>query len=277
MKYFFKKPIFNKPAETIAHPAVPSLRGTVGCVLIYILACVCLAWLIFTFLYQYIAAIGYFKEVLHALVSERILSAFWLSISSAIITVIVSLPLGIAAAYIFATKEFRGKHIIETLSVDVPQTFPPVTEGMIYLLMLGPDSPFHIDLAYTFTALVIAKVYVCMPFIIYATKRKFQEIHETGMNMTAMALGAHPFQIFTMIFLPLAARDIIASSALCWARAMGELGGSLIFAGVIPYKTEIIPNFIAMQASTLTVGALAATILATTTSALALLFCKRLT
>lgn len=245
--------------------------------LIYFLALLALGWLVFTFLYQYVAAIGSFRGVWAAWQDSRILSALYLSILSSFVTVFIGIIFGIAVAYVFAMKEFKGKELLEVLSVDVPQTFPPVAEGMIYLLMLGPDSLFNVNIAFTFTALVIAKIYVCVPFIISFTTRKFREIRQTGMNMTARSLGANPFQVFTLIFLPVAFKDIVAGSALCWSRAMGELGGSLIFAGVIAYKTEIIPTFVATEAQTLTVGALAASILVTTASTLSLVTFKKLT
>lgn len=243
---------------------------------LYALAFIALSWVIFTFLYQYIAAIGSFKGVVAGWQNSRILSALWLSIASSFVTLFISVIFGIAVAYIFAIKNFRGKDLVEVLSVDVPQTFPPVAEGMIYILMLGPKSIFHVNFAFTFTALVIAKIYICMPFVISFVCRKFREIKSTGMNLTARSLGANPFQVFIMIFLPLAFKDIIAGSALCWSRAMGELGGSLIFAGVIAYKTEIIPTFVATQAHAMTEGALAATILVTTASTLSLVTFKRL-
>lgn len=245
--------------------------------ILYGLAFASIGWLVLTFLYQYIAALGSMREVIAAWQESRILSALWLSVLSSCITVVLSVIFGVAAAYIFALKTFRGKELLEVLAIDVPQTFPPVAEGMIYLLLLGPESPLHLNLAFTFSALVIAKIYVCVPFVISFTARKFREIKETGMNMTARSLGANPFQVFMLIFLPLALRDIVAGSALCWARAMGELGGSLIFAGVIAYKTEIIPTFVATQAQTLTVGSLAATILVTTASTLSLITFKKLT
>lgn len=246
-------------------------------VVLYALAFVCLAWLIFTFSYQYLAAAASFREVLSALQEHRILSALWLSILSSFATVFLGIIFGIPVAYLFAVKDFRGKSIIEALSIDVPQTFPPIAEGMIYFLMLGPSSPFNVNLAFTFSALVIAKVYVCVPFIISFAMRRFREIRDTGMNMTARSLGANRFQVFRMIFLPLAYKDIAAGTSLCWSRAMGELGGSLIFAGVIAYKTEIIPTFIATESQTLTTAALAATILVTTASTLSLVTFKMLT
>src|SRR5207244_10871659 len=112
--------------------------------------------------------------------------------------------------------------------------------------------------------------YISTPFIVSFTTRRFREIEKSGINLTARTLGATPFQVFLTIFLPLGLKDIGAGASLCWSRAMGELGGSLLFAGVIASKTEIIPTFIATQAESLTAMALAATILVTTASTLAL-------
>lgn len=241
--------------------------------MLYALAYIFLAWSLWTFLFQYIAALGVLEDVAHALVSKRILSALWLSLTSSVVTAIISVLFGVPLAYFFATKNFPGKTIVETLTIDIPQTFPPVAEGIIYLAMLGPNSPFHVNLAYTFTALVIAKLFVCAPFVIAFTARKFREIQNTGLDITALTLGAQPFQVFWTIYVPLSLRDTLAGVAICWSRAMGELGGSLIFAGVIPFKTEIIPTFIETN-PTLVGPALAATILVTTASALALIIFK---
>lgn len=246
-------------------------------IVLYILAGLLLAFSITTFFYQYIIALGSFQAIVRAFGSDRILTALWLSLFSAFATAILALIFGVPLAYLFVTKEFRGKAFIETLAVDVPQTFPPVAEGMIFLLMLGPNSPLHINLAFTFTALVIAKFFISSPFVVSFTARRFIEIRQTGMNLTARSLGANRFQVFTTIFVPLSLKDIGAGLSLCWSRAMGELGGSLLFAGVITGTTEIIPTFIATQARTLTIEALAATILVTTASTLALTFFKRLT
>lgn len=251
------------------------LMNRILIIALYILAYTFLVWSLWTFFYQYIAALGVFQDVSHALVSKRILSALWLSITSSTITAIVSIIFGVPLAYFFAVINFPGKTIIETLTIDVPQTFPPVAEGIIYLAMLGPNSPFHLNFAYTFTALVIAKMFVCAPFIIAFSTRKFREIQQSGLDVTALTLGAQPIQVFWTIYLPLSMKDIFAGVAICWSRAMGELGGSLIFAGVIPFKTEIIPTFIETN-PTLIGPALAATILVTTASAIALIIFKLL-
>jgi molybdate transport system permease protein len=246
-------------------------------VVLYFLAGILLAASITPFFYQYVAAARSYRDVIPAFGNARILTALWLSFLSACVTTVLAVLFGVPLAYFFARVDFRGKRLVESLAVDVPQTFPPVAEGMIFLLMLGPDSPFHVNLAYTFTALVIAKFYISTPFVVSFTARRFREIEKTGINLTARTLGATPFQVFLTVFLPLGLKDIGAGASLCWSRAMGELGGSLLFAGVIPSKTEIIPTLIATQAQNLTALALAATILVTTASTIALTSLKYLT
>src|SRR5437667_9229228 len=93
---------------------------------LYALAGLLLVWSVFTFLYQYIAALGSLRAVLSAFGDHRILTALWLSLLSAFVTAALSIVLGIPLAYVFAIRDFPGKFLVETLAVDVPQTFPPV-------------------------------------------------------------------------------------------------------------------------------------------------------
>ncbi len=221
-------------------------------------------------------AAGMAQEVVSSFSNPLMLSALWISVSSSFATAFLSILFGVPLAYLFATRNFPGQAVIETMTIDVPQTFPPVAEGIILFLMLGPSSPFHINLSYTYFAVVLAKFFVCAPFVIAFTVRKFREIQSTGLDLTAKTLGANEVQLFWTILVPLSFKDIIAGTSLAWARAMGELGGSLIFAGIIPYKTEDIPLYIATNSSE-TASSLAATILVTTASILALLTFKAIT
>ena len=144
-------------------------------IVLYGLAGLLLVWTVLTFSYQYVAALGSVHAVVAAFGHDRILSALWLSVASAFIVAGLSVVLGVPLAYVFAMREFRGKALVETLAVDVPQTFPPVAEGMILLLMLGKNSPLHLNLAFTFTALVIAKLFISAPFVVSFTARRFRE------------------------------------------------------------------------------------------------------
>src|SRR5438552_11878244 len=97
-------------------------------IILYVLAGVLLAASIIPFLYQYVAAIGSYQEVIPAFGNARVLTALWLSFLSACVTTALALLFGVPLAYLFARTEFRGKGLVETLAVDVPQTFPPVAE-----------------------------------------------------------------------------------------------------------------------------------------------------
>ncbi len=244
--------------------------------IVYFLGISALFWTLLTLFYQYIAALSMYKEIVHEFTNSLILSSLWLSVSSSFITSAFAIVLGVPLGYIFAMKEFKGKNLLETLTIDIPQTFPPVAVGIIFLIMLGPKSPIHLNLSNTYWAIILSQFFVSAPFVIAFAARKFAEIRESGLDLIAQTLGAHRFEIFITIFLPLAAKDIMAGASLCWARAMGELGGSLLFAGVIPFKTEVIPTFIAQNASN-TPAALAATILATIAAIIALVSFKAIT
>lgn len=242
---------------------------------LYMLSISLLIWYVGIFSYQYIAAWGRTTEVLSAMATPRILSALWISLTTSVVTSVFAIFFGVPLAYTFATKEFKGKQLLKTLSIDLPQTFPPVAVGIILLILLGPQSPLDINIAYTYTALVLAKFFVSAPFVIAFATRKFKEVRETELDIIARTLGANEWQIFWTVFIPLAMKDILAGTSLCWARAMGELGGGLIFAGLIPFKTEDIPMFIATHPQEIA-AALAATMLVTTASIIALLLFKKL-
>ncbi|MEM2110472.1 MAG: ABC transporter permease subunit [Candidatus Bathyarchaeia archaeon] len=123
--------------------------------------------------------------------------------------------------------------------IDLPQMFPPVTEGLVYLLMFE-----QIGLAYTYAAVIIAKFYVSAPFAISFATRRFREIRETGLDIIAKSLGAKTRNILGRVLLPLSSRDLLAGFSLTWTRAMGELAATFVFAGAIAWKTETIPALV---------------------------------
>lgn len=171
----------------------------------------------------------------------RFWSAFWISLASAFVVVGICAVFAVPAAYALAYGRFRNTHVIETLMIDIPQTLPPVAVGVIYLFAFGPDSP--LALAFTFAAVIIAKIVVAGPFALSHTLRRFREIQDTKLDLIARSLGASTKDVMFRVLVPMSRRDIAAGLTLTWARAMGEFGGSLIFAGVIAYKTEILPTY----------------------------------
>ncbi len=185
--------------------------------------------------------------------------AFWLSLASALVTVIVAAVFAVPAAYALTFGRFKDAQLLETLMIDVPQTLPPVAVGVIYLFMFGPRSP--IMLAYGFAAVVIAKLVVSAPFALSHTLRKFREIRDAKFDLIARSLGAETKDVFFRVLIPMARRDIVAGLTLTWARAMGEFGGTLIFAGALIYKTDILPTYTSRVAFSDPARALAATLI----------------
>jgi len=124
--------------------------------------------------YLYVAVGNSWNLVANALFDSRILGALWISVSSAFIVGALAIAVAIPTSYILTYNEFRGKQLLETLLIEFPQTFPPATVGLVYLLMLGPGSP--INIAYTYPAVLIAKLYVSAPFALSFILRRFREI-----------------------------------------------------------------------------------------------------
>ncbi len=201
-----------------------------------------IAWFVVPYIFLFVTFFVRFDAASAVLQDGRFWAAFFISFTSAIVVILLTAFFAIPVAYFLSYNSLRYTNLIESLLIDIPQTFPPVAVGVIYLFMLGPDSP--IKLTFTFAAVVIAKLLVSAPFTPGYTLRKFREITHTKLDLVARSLGASTNDVLFRILIPLARRDITAGLTLSWARAMGEFGGSLIFAGVIAYKTEIVPTYI---------------------------------
>ncbi|HBI25494.1 MAG: NifC-like protein ABC-type porter [Candidatus Wolfebacteria bacterium GW2011_GWC2_39_22] len=200
-----------------------------------------IAWFLFPILFLIGALVFKFSALQPIISDDRFWWAFIISLISAFVVVVLTALFVVPTAYVFAYKEFRFKKFLETLLIEIPQTLPPVAVGVIYVFAFGVHSPIH--LAFTFAAVVIAKLIVSAPFALGYVLRKFREIRASKIDLVARSLGANTYTVIFRVLVPMARQDIIAGLTLAWARAMGEFGGSLIFAGVIAYKTEILPTY----------------------------------
>jgi len=194
--------------------------------------------------------------VLEQLLSRRVISALRVSVISSTIVATIALFLGVPASWMLAYKDFKGKPILETLIVTIPHAYPPGVVGTTYLLMFSAFSPVGntlsgagINLVNTFWAMVLVKVFVSTPFLVSLLIQKFRGIRETDLEVIARSLGASELKTFLTVTLPLSYKTIVAGTAGCWARAMGEIAGTIVFAGaVIPGVTETMPAIIVFEA-----------------------------
>ncbi len=135
------------------------------------LAGLLILFMIVSLFYLYVALGARWSLVAEALFSERVIGALVVSVSSSTLAGLLAVGAVIPTAYVLTYRDFKMKSLLETLLIEFPQTFPPVTVGLVYLLMLGPGFP--INLAYTYWAVIISKFYVSAPFAMSFTLRRF--------------------------------------------------------------------------------------------------------
>jgi sulfate/thiosulfate transport system permease protein len=197
---------------------------------------------------------------LAALVSQSFengLSTFWdqvtspLAVSSLELTVIASLIVvainavfGTIIAWILVRDDFPGKAAVNAV-IDLPFALPTIVASLTLLAIYGNDSPFGIDIAFTRTAVVVALLFVTLPFVVRAVQPLLIEM-DREMEEAAASLGASGFTVFRRIIFPNLLPGLAAGVALAFARALGEFGSVLIFAGGLP-ETQVSSVFIRQQ------------------------------
>lgn len=173
--------------------------------------------------------------------------ALLLSLLCATLATAISLLLGVPLAWLLARTRIPGLRFVRAL-ITVPLVLPPVVGGVALLLALGRngllghalDVGFGITLPFTTAGVVVAETFVAMPFLIVsvegalrAADRRYEE--------AAATLGASRFTIFRRVTLPMVAPGVVAGATMCWARALGEFGATITFAGNFPGRTQTMP------------------------------------
>jgi molybdate/tungstate transport system permease protein len=169
------------------------------------------------------------------LCEEEVLYSILLTIIAALVATLIGLFLGVPLAHLLARHNFRGKRLLEGL-IDVPIVIPHSTVGIALLLVFGSQfllgKVFHavgIDFFYAFPGVVIAMMFVSVPFLIDAAKEGFKAV-DPRLENVARTLGASSWQSFFRVSLPLAWRSIFSGSVMMWARGISEFGAVLIIA-----------------------------------------------
>ena len=161
---------------------------------------------------------------------------------SALSTVLI-LPAGLAAAWLLARHDWPGKSLAETL-VTLPLVMPPVATGLILLKVLGRrgvlggfmHDKFHLDLAFTWRAVLAAQAVMSFPLLVMFARTAFAGVNPR-FEQIARTLGAGEWRVFFSITVPLAWRGIVGGMILAFARALGEFGATIMVAGNIPGRT----------------------------------------
>jgi molybdate transport system permease protein len=170
-----------------------------------------------------------------------------LSLVTATASTVIVIVLGVPLAWLLARITFPGRRLVRAL-VTVPLVLPPVVGGVALLLVFGRrglvgswlDSTFGISLPFTTAGVVVAEAFVAMPFLVIAVEGALRGT-DTRYEEAAATLGAGRWTTFRRVTLPLVAPGVAAGTVLCWARALGEFGATITFAGNFPGRTQTMP------------------------------------
>jgi sulfate transport system permease protein len=172
-----------------------------------------------------------------AISSPEAVSALKLTLGASLVVALVNAVLGTITAWVLVRDDFRGKALVNAI-IDLPFALPTIVAGLTLLALYGSRSPVGINVAYTRTAVVLALLFVTLPFVVRTVQPVLQEL-DPEMEAAAASLGASDVAAFRRIVLPNILPGILSGVALALAKAVGEFGSLVIITGNLPYKTEV--------------------------------------
>jgi sulfate transport system permease protein len=169
-------------------------------------------------------------------------SALKLTLGVAAVCALLNAVAGTAIAWTLVRDRFPGKGVVDAL-IDLPFALPTIVAGLTLLALYGPGGPFGVDVAFTRMALLLALLFVTLPFVVRAVQPVLMEL-DREMEEAAASLGARPLAIFRRIVFPNLLPAILSGIALAFARAVGEFGAVVLISGNLPFKTEVASVYI---------------------------------
>jgi sulfate transport system permease protein len=169
--------------------------------------------------------------------TPQALAALRLSLGASLLVSLINAVFGTLIAWVLVRDEFPGKDFMSAL-IDLPFALPTIVAGLTLIAMYGVRSPIGINIAYTVVAVVLALLFVTLPFVVRAVQPVLVEM-DKEMEQAATALGASGWTTFRLIVLPNLTPAILAGIGLGFARAIGEFGSVVLISGNIPFDTEV--------------------------------------
>jgi len=243
--------VSSERLATPAHTATPTRRGwrtreITPQVFLWLASAVLLAFLLIPLAAIFIRAIpsGAFGD---AIGDPVIREALILSLTTTTLTLGIMIVLGTPVAWLLARYQFRGREALDTL-LDLPMVLPPAVAGVALLMafgrrgILGPtlSDTFGIEIPFTTLAVILAQAFVATPFYVKAAKAGFESI-DRDLEHVASTLGVSRLQTFWSVTVPLALPALLGGAVMAWARALGEFGATIMFAGNFMGRTQTMP------------------------------------
>ncbi len=219
-------------------------RLRLGQVVIFIASGVLLSFLLIPLLVLLGRALE--ADLLQQLTQPTVVQALRLSLLTSSLSTLITILLGTPLAYSLARRQVPARVAVETL-LDLPIVLPPAVAGLALLLTFGRRGFFGplldtlgIQLPFTTAAVIMAETFVAAPFFIRSAQTGFASVSR-HLEESASDLGAAPWQIFRRVTLPLAGAALLSGAILSWARALGEFGATILFAGSFVGRTQTMP------------------------------------
>jgi molybdate transport system permease protein len=194
------------------------------------------------------------SRLLGRLGEPAVLEALKLSLLTSTAAAGTVILLGMPVAYFLATRSFPGKRLVEVL-VDLPMVLPPTVAGLALLLAFGrlglggrALALFGLSLPFTTVAVVVAQAFMSAPFFINAARAGFASVDRRYRDAAATLRASEPI-VFLRVLVPLSLPSLLAGAGMSWARALGEFGATITFAGNLPGRTQTMPLgvYVALQ------------------------------
>jgi molybdate transport system permease protein len=187
------------------------------------------------------------SDLLDELAAPAVREALKLSLATSLAATATSLVLGVPLAWVLARVAFPGRSLVRA-AVTLPMVLPPVVGGAALLFALGRrglvgswlEDALGVHLPFTTAGVVVANTFVAMPFLVVSVEGALRGTDERY-EEAAATLGASRWAVLTRVTLPLVRPSLVAGALLCWARALGEFGATITFAGNLPGRTQTMP------------------------------------
>ena len=177
-----------------------------------------------------------------AVKDPQAVAALRLTFLVSLVVVLINAVAGTVIAWVLVRDQFRGKSFVNAI-IDLPFALPTIVAGLTLLALYGPKSPIGVNVAYTVAALVLALLFVTLPFVVRTVQPVLLEL-DRDMEEAAQSLGATSFQTFRRVVFPNLFPAILSGTALGFARSLGEFGSVVLISGNQPFKTEVASVYI---------------------------------
>jgi sulfate/thiosulfate transport system permease protein len=193
--------------------------------------------------------------------SPQAAAALRLTVVASILVALINLVMGTLIAWMLVRDSFPGKAVVGMM-IDLPFALPTIVAGLVLLELYGPNSPLHVNLAYTRAGVMVALLFVTLPFVVRTVQPVLLEL-DPQIEEAAASLGASKFTTFRSILLPSLLPAMLAGTALAFARSISEFGATVLISGNLPFHTEVaaVNIFTQIQSDNTTGAAAVSTVL----------------